>query len=107
MSKLNRRRFVAAGAALGATAATLVPGAVVAGALSREDTKRDLLIRLGDLKLSGKEALAMMVLGMALEDGHWCRDDTRALLDQGLPVSEVHKRISQQLEANCDAFMKS
>ncbi len=102
---MNRRNMIKN--AIGATAATLVPGAVVSGPVSREDVKHDVLTRLAKLKLSDLEEHEISILAISLRDGHWCRDDTLALLNEDLPVSEVYRRITQQVKANWDAIRNS
>ena len=98
---MNRRNMIKG--TLGATAATLVPGAAIPGPMSREDVKHDVLIRLAKLKLSSREHQEMMIVGLTLMDGSTIRDDTLAWLNEDLPVSEVHRRIGELIEADWDA----
>jgi hypothetical protein len=85
---MNRRNAIMA-----AIAASLAPAAALP--LSREDEKREILLKAASLNLSDKEQHEMMSLVMAVTPGGKVGNQpepTLAELRSGMPITEVHGR---------------
>jgi hypothetical protein len=85
---MNRRNIIKA-----AIGTVLVPTAAVGK--SAEEIKRETMR--GLLSLPRQEASQLNLLRIAMHEGHYCREYALELFESGIPMSEVHERVTARV----------
>lgn len=84
---MNRRNIIKATIAGGLVAPVSM--------LASPDVKREAIQTL--LCLSDREAMAMTLLRVAMDEGHYCRSYALELLESGIPIEEVQARVTDRI----------